>query len=397
MNIATNYQMKLNNQPIQSNLAFGNTQKIVEKGVEKVLPAVAAALVPAATVLAMQNGVRQSKEVQTIYGPLRYIPSTGEGVKSSLVVSRPNGTTMDIFEEIPQETLETPVASHIHQINSSTINPKVGIVITQNQSAPVVARKISTEGTLENSLVENNSNNIPLKYDTVTGTQYVDTPWNPGRQDITGNCLQVTYGIVKEARPEYIGEYADPATGEAPDVGTLAAQKGTEDRSFMPADIAGKQYEIITETGERIPCDYESMVPGVDYMISKKAGVELKMAVPPTDVISSEGEHLPAGKLYMVDSDGHFYNGNPIKRIKSGEVNWNADMNDPVQAQIRGYIDEAVRLEVDVKAAKKAGNAELATELSSKAKALIALAEQMMTAWVLSAQNKDGVDFFATV
>ena len=207
MNIATNYQMKLNNQAVQSNLAFGNKQKIVAKGVEKVLPAVAAALVPAATVLAMQNGVRQPKEVQTIYGPLRYIPSTGEGVKSSLVVSRPNGSTMDIFEGIPQETLETPVASHIHQINSSTINPKVGIVITQNQSKPVVARKISTEGTLENSLVENNSNNIPLKYDTVTGTQYADTPWNPGRQDITGNCLQVTYGTVKEdwgARPYII-------------------------------------------------------------------------------------------------------------------------------------------------------------------------------------------------
>jgi hypothetical protein len=162
----------------------------------------------------------------------------------------------------------------------------------------------------------------------------------------------------------------------------------------MPADIAGKQYEIVTESGERIPCNYEDMVPGVDYKISKKAGVELKMAVPPTEVLSSEGETLPANKLYMVDSDGHFYNGNPIKRIKSGEVNWNADMNDPVQAQIRNNIDESVRLEAEAKAAKKAGNKDLAADLSAQAKKLTSEAESMMTDWVRGAQYKRNTEFF---
>ena len=402
MDVVTNFKMGSisNSYGLQVSPSFGCVKAIrPSKELATKVLAVATAAVPAATVLAVQNGKTNKVEPQTFetnYGPVVYTP--GNGVKKSVLeVSRPNGTKMDIFENIPQETLETPVANHIHQIKSSTINPKVGIVITQNQSKPVIARKITTEGTLENSLVANNSNNIPLKYDVAKGTQYADTPWNPGRQDITGNCLQVTYGSVMAdwgARPEYIAEYADPATGEAPDVGTLAAQKGTEDRSFMPADIAGKQYEIVTESGERIPCNYEDMVPGVDYKISKKAGVELKMAVPPTEVLSSEGETLPADKLYMVDSDGHFYNGNPIKRIKSGEVNWNADMNDPAQAQIRNNIDESVRLEAEAKAAKKAGNKDLAADLSAQAKKLTADAESMMTDWVRGAQNKENVEFF---
>lgn len=397
MQISTNYQVM----QLQANPSFGNVSKVKGLAVKKVAPEVAAGLaaMTAGLVLALQNGKAktEAKEVETIYGPVKYTP--GNGVeKSSLVVSRPNGMTMDIFKDIPKATLESPVAEHIHQINSSTINPKVGIVITQNRSKPVTARKIVTEGTLENSLVENNSNNIPLKYDVAEGTQYADTPWYPGRQNITGNCLQVTYGTVMEswgARPEYIAEYANPETGEAPDVGTLAAQKGTEDRSFMPADIAGKQYEIITETGERIPCDYEAMVPGVDYWISKKAGVELKMAVPPTEVVSSEGETLPADKLYMVDSDGHFYNGNPIKRIKGGEVNWVADLSDPVQVQIKSFIDESLRLEAEAMAAEKAGDKELADISSKQAKEYTSKAEQAMTDWVRAAQNKEGVSFFA--
>lgn len=439
------YQAKIASKdvPVQQNCSFkGGAEKIVQKtvqrGMDKVVPLTIAGLAAMAAIVKTKH---DSNVVDTIYGPIEHRQvrnADGEVTSSQLIVSRPNGQKIDIFEGIPLETLQSPVAEHIHQIKSSTINPEVGIVITQNQSKPVTARKITTEGTLEDSLVQNNSNNIPLKYDMNTGTQYADTPWNPGRQDITGNCLQVTYGTVREdwgARPEYIAEYANPETGEAPDVGTLAAQKGTEDRSFMPADIAGKQYEIITETGERIPCDYEKMEPGVDYQISKKAGVELKMAVPPTEVISSEGELLPADKLYMVDSDGHFYNGNPIKRIKSGEVNWNADMNDPVQAQIRNDIDKSVRLEAEAKTAKKEANnlraqaqeilslanqdevkdslkafelkvkaEELnakADELQNKAnvmtaqaKQVTAKAEQEMTAWVRTAQNKNGVSFF---
>ena len=396
------HNTKIKSQQAKTNPSFGSNPKVIQAGIEKIAPKVAAGLaaVTAATVLAIQNGKNPEKaetqEIQTLYGPVSYTPST-DTTKGSLVVSRPNGMRMDIFENIPQEVLKSPVSSHIHQIQCSTINPKVGIVITQNQSKPVIARKISTEGTLENSLVQNNSNNIPLKYDTAKGTQYADTPWNPGRQEITGNCLQVTYGTVMAdwgARPEYIAEYADPQTGEAPDVGTLAAQKATVDRSFMPADIAGKQYEIITETGERIPCNYEEMIPGVDYKISKKAGVELKMAVPPTDVVSSEGETLPADNLYMVDSDGHFYNGNPIKRIKSGEVTWKADIQVPAQLEIRTLIDESLMLESQAKEAKKAGDKELAAQLTARAKQITAEAEQKMTDWVRVAQNQGGVDFF---
>lgn len=398
MNISTNYQLnfsqEVKNRQLQKEPNFGN--KLLTQGGQKIIPVVT---VPTAVILAIITGKAKAepKEVQTIYGPVVYTPANGGQTKSTLIVSRPNGMTMDIFENISQATLESPVAEHIHQIKCSTINPKAGVIITQNQSKPVIARKIVTEGTVENSLVENNIHNIPLKFDVLNEVMFADTPWNPGRQEITGKSLQVTYGIVKEssgARSEYIREYANPETGEAPDVGTLAAQKATEDRSFMPADIAGKQYEIVLETGERIPCDYDDMAVGVDYMISKKAGVELKMAVPPTDVISSEGEVLPAGVLYMVDSNGHFYNGQPIKRIKSGEVTWEHDVNDPVQVQIRKDIDESLRLEAEAKAAQKAGDEELSAQLSKDAKQYTAKAEKEMTEWVKAAQNKDNEDFF---
>ena len=438
MNIYPNYQMRsfesnmrARKQSLQTNPNFGN-KPIIRAAKETILPLAAAATILPLGVLATQN--KGHKSVPTIYGPVEYTPSNGTE-KGKLIVSRPNGKTFDVFENIPQAELESPVGKYVHQIDCSTINPKVGIVITQNESKPVIARKVVLEGTLENSLATNNMNSIALKHDK---NMYTDTPWFPGRQDITQNCLEVTYGTVKEdwgALPEYIKEYADPKTGEAPDRGTLAAQKGSEDRSFMPADIAGKQYEIVTESGERIPCNYEDMLPGVIYKISKKAGVELKMAVPSQEVVSSEGEKLPAGKLYMVDSDGHFYNGNPIKRIKSGEVNWNADMNDPAQAQIRNNIDESIKYEAEAKAAKKEANklkananklrqqalkksiqgslkatqlnneanrliskAEKlkaqANELNAKAKEFTAMAEQGMTEWVKSAQNPEGVKFF---
>ncbi|MBO7672789.1 hypothetical protein J6S88_05195 [bacterium] len=399
MNISTNYQSKFNygvrNNKVKAEPDFGN--KLITKGAQKFIPAVS---VPAVILLAMYTGNanKKSVEVQTIYGPVKYIPGNGGTTKSRLIVSRPNGSTKDIFVDIPQEILESVVSNYIHQVKCSTINREVGVVITQNQSKPVLARKIVTDGTLESCMKENNFNNISIKYDVKNKVLYADTPWNPGRQMITGKCLQVTYGTVKEssgARPEYIAEYANPKTGEAPDVGTLAAQKATEDRSFMPADIAGKQYEIVLESGERIPCDYDSMVAGVEYMISKKAGVELKMAVPPTDVISSEGELLKAGKLYMVDSNGHFYNGQPIKRIMSGEVTWNYDKNDPVQVQIRKYIDEAIKLGAESAAAKDAGNEELSEQLRQKSKEVAAIAEKEMTKWVESVQNKNNVNFFA--
>ncbi len=404
MNIISNYQLRpfnygvmdSNKQSLQTNPSFGIAKKVAKQVIP---PVAAAATAAAATVLAMQNGNAGSKkqEVQTIYGSVVYTPNN-DGEKSSLVVSRPNGMKMDIFEDIPQAVLESPITEHLHQVNASTINPKVGITLIQNQSSPVKARKVVVEGTLENSMVKNNTNNVPVKYSKEEDSMYTDTPWNPGIQYANQRCFQVTYGTVKEdwgARPEYIAEYADPKTGEAPDVAILAAQKGTEDRSFVPADVAKGQYEIVLENGERIPCDYDVTVAGKDYSISKKAGVELKMAVPAENVISSEKENLEAGKLYMVDSMGHFYNGNPIKRIKSGEVTWNADMNDPIQKTIRGFIDESLKLETEAKAAKKEGNKELAAELSADAKSYTEMAENAMTKWVKSAQNPENVDFFA--
>ena len=398
MNIVSNYQLRpfnySNNASSQTNPSFG-----MAKVIKQSLPVVtSAAAATAATVLAMQNGNANfgKQEAQTIYGPVVYTPK-GKGEKSRLIVSRLNGMKKDIFENIPQAVLESPITEHLHQVKASTINPKVGITLIQNQSAPVKARKVVVEGTLENSMVKNNINNVPVKYSKEVDSMYTDTPWNPGIQYANQRCFQVTYGTVKEdwgARPEYIAEYANPETGEAPDVAILAAQKGTEDRSFVPADVAKGQYEIVLENGERIPCDYDVTVAGKDYSISKKAGVELKMAVPDKDVISSEGENLPAGKLYMVDSMGHFYNGNPIKRIKSGEVTWNADVNDPVQANIRTLIDKSLRLEVEAKGAKKEGNKELSDKLSAQAKAVTGEAEKAMTEWVIFAQNPQNTDFF---
>lgn len=277
MNIISDYQLNYfnnsvkrnNNLPLQTNPNFGNKQKIITKGLKPVVENIAT--VGAGTVLALQTGKAlqgnvESKKVQTNYGPVECSPAKGEGTKSKLEVSHSNGMTMDIFEGIPQEILESPVSEHLHQFKSSTINPNVGIVLIQN------------------------------------------------------------------------------------------------------------------------PCDYENMTEGV----------ELKMAVPPTDVISSEGEVLEAGNLYMVNSMGHFYNGQPIKRIKSGEVTWNTDMNDMEQKTIRSLIDESLKYEADAKDAKKAGAIDLAGILTIKAKQLTQLAEDAMKDWVLSAQNKDGVDFFAT-
>ena len=242
---------------------------------------------------------------------------------------------------------------------------------------------------MENSLITNNSNNVPLRYDIVTGTQYIDTPNK--RQSLTGDGLMVVYSSPKEKKQ------LQPSLKKI--VNNESAKKEVnplnEDRSFMPANIASNQYEIITETGERIPCNYEKMLPGIDYKIAKKEGEKLKMAVPPSEVISSEGEILPPNKLYMVDSKGHFYDGNPIKRIKRGEIDWQADMNNPVQAQIKELINESLRLEKQAKTAKKAGNNDLAKDLLRQAKKLTSEAESMMTDWVRGAQYKGNTEFFA--
>ena len=425
MNITTNYHLnsfylRANNQ-LQTNPSFGMTKKIVEKGAEMLIPA---ATVAAGTILAIQNGKAstKTKEYQTEdYGKLEYTKGR-YGEKSSLNAIRKNGTVVKLFDGIPKEKLESPVMEHVHQANCSTISPNVGIVLMQNKSdKPVMSRKIPLQGTLEENMVNANINNIPLKFDNAADTQMINAPWSD--QQITQKSFMVKYGTVDKdswALDSYLNEYADE-NGKAPDVAVLAAEKGAEDRSVVPANIALGQYEIVLENGERIPCDYEKMEVGKVYMIAKKEAV-LKMAVPYEDVISSEGEVLKAGKLYMVDSMGHFYNGQPIKRIKSGEVSWNADMNDPVQANIRNLIDESLRLEKEAKPInKEAGefekqakelkeqNSEEADKLAAKAselkaqanalnaqaKEFHAKAEQAMTEWVKSAQNPEGVNFFA--
>ena len=318
----------------------------------------------------------ERKEIQSVYGQIRYKQiksSDGDVISSTLLVPELNGKTKNILKNIPQGILQSPVTEHIHKINWSTINPEVGITVTQNQSKPIIARKIVTGGTLENSLVQNNSHNIPLRYDMVKGVQYIETPLNSSRQVLTGDGFMVLY-----SSPVNSGNIL------------RSAKKISEDRSFMPADIAGKQYEIISGSG-RVPCDFEKMVAGVDYKISKKAGVELKMAVPPREVISSEGQILPAGKLYMVDSNGHFYDGNPILRIKNGEISWNADTNDPVQKHIKYCINESLKLEAE---AEKTTDKELKNKLYKQAKILTSKAEKEMTDWVRIAQNKNKVNFF---
>ena len=116
MNIISDYQLNYfnnsvkrnNNLPLQTNPNFGNKQKIITKGLKPVVENIAT--VGAGTVLALQTGKAllgnvESQKVQTNYGPVVYSPAKGEGTKSKLEVSRPNGMTMDIFEGIPQEIL----------------------------------------------------------------------------------------------------------------------------------------------------------------------------------------------------------------------------------------------------------------------------------------------------
>lgn len=463
MKIIPSYQMnvcgmnsKINQQQLQTNPNFNGKTKVIQT----ILPT---AMLTAASVFAMfgiKNAEKEGIDVnETKYGQVIYIPAKVDGTKSKLIFIRKSGVNGDVLKEIPQEKLQAPVLDFVKQANSSTINKTVGIPLIQNQSNPVTARKVIIDGTLENTLTENNMKNVPALFDNNENSMYIDTPWNPGRQFITGECFMVTYGNATldwGILEDYWNKYKDE-NGEAPDVAILAAQDGTEDRSFMPANIAAKQYEIVTTDADgnegRTPCIYSEMNAGVDYKISKKAGVVLKMAVPLVDVISSEGEVLKAGTLLMVDSEGHFYNGNPIKRILSGEVTWNADMNDPVQVQIRKYLDEipvlqkkaknvkkeAAKLDEQVKALREQANkkvdaktlakkvnaktladarknskrvlalrqeanrlarmsAELKAQsdtLNTQAKALTNKASQEMTEWVKSAQNPEGAEFFA--
>ena len=396
MNITSNYLPKsfntmnsrIYNQPLRTNPSFGVKKQVPTRVKDTMVTSVVAA-----GACALHNGIKNT-EVSTEYGTVSYYHVPHQ--KRRLDVTRPNGKIINLFEGVPLDILKKPAIQLVHQANSSEINPNVGVTLTQNRSNNTVeARKITIEGTLEENLVTNNMNNVPLKFDIEKDLQMINAPWSD--QYVTQRCLMVRYGTVDEssyALDSYMAEYTNPETGKAPDVAILAAQKGVEDRSFVPADIAKEQYEIVLENGERVPCDYEKMEPGKVYMIAKKECL-LKMAVPPTEVISSEDEILPANKLYMVDSMGHFYNGNPIKRIKSGEVTWNADMNDPIQAKIKECIDKSLKYEKFAKDANEKELPQTANKYSKEAKELTAKAEKLMTDYVLSAQNKNNEEFFA--
>ena len=65
-----------------------------------------------------------------------------------------------------------------------------------------------------------------------------------------------------------------------------------------------------------------------------------------------------------------------------------------IPPKIRNNIDESVRLEAEAKAAKKAGNKDLAADLSAQAKKLTSEAELLMTDWVRVAQYKGNTEFF---
>ena len=151
MNIISNYQLKQsnygvkvkNNGLLQTNPSFGMAKNVTKKAAE-IAPKLVPASITAAAMLAIQNGISNVQNANTIYGPVEYIPAGKGEEKSCLYVSRLNGNRIDIFKDIPQATLESPVAEHIRQIGCSTINPSVGIVITQNESNPVIARKIVT-------------------------------------------------------------------------------------------------------------------------------------------------------------------------------------------------------------------------------------------------------------
>ena len=310
------------------------------------------------------------------YGTIKYSrikTPDGHVISSSLIVTDANGNVARIFKNIPQKILQSPASEHIHQIRWSTIHPEVGIKVTQNLSKPIIARKIIIGDSLENCLTTNNLYNIPLKYDVVKGTQYIDTQF--GRQMLTGNGFMGIYSSAKKG-------------------GSTNKGKIIEDRSFIPANIASQQYEIITESGKRIPCNYDEMIPGINYNIAKKAGVELKMAVPPTEVISSEGEILSPNKLYMVDSNGHFYDGNPILRIKNGDIIWKPDNNDIVQVKIKNLINKSLKYEKKAVTAKNSGNIDLYNQLLLKAEQTTKKAEQEMTNWVKNFQNKNNTAFF---
>jgi len=393
MNITTNYQLRpfnygvrANNQQLQTNPSFGIKKDVVTTG----------AVVTAATALTAMNVLKSKTEPQekeTDMGKVVYTPKTKTKMQS-LDVTRKNGMEVKLFDNIPQEVLESPVRAHMHQPKAHTVNPKVLVFhLVQNASTPIKAMKGIADGTVEICMAENNLNGVPMKFDTEKDNMYLSAPYT-GRQYVSGNFVMANYGTTKWATDDYNKEFLDPATGEAPDIAVVADQKGSPDQSIMSADIADNQYDVILEDGTRIPLRYDEMDSGVVYTISKRPGVKLAGFVTPMEVTSSEDEKLSAKKFVMVDTKKHCYDANPIDRILKKDVTWLADMNDPAQAKIKAGIDEIFRLKEDAAKASDAGNKELADKLNKESKELTNKVKQEAAEWAEQAQKATGEEYF---
>ena len=287
------------------------------------------------------------------------VTGTVEIAEGKLTVTRPNGTKVDLFEGIPQEVLNAPATDFMHFPDATTVPESFGVKLTQHASSPIEAQYIPTGRTVAETLQLANESGVPLKFDTEKKAFYQDAPYG-GRQYV--NTESITPIYTHEAEPNwglaenYANEYghevqtSDGVKTYAVDRAVVTANPKPTDNG-LSANCAGKQYDIVHPDGTRTPYSPDKVQPGQTFRISKREGIELKMAVFDKPTISPEGETLPAGKLLMIDADGHPYDGNPIKRIKSGEVTFDFDMNDPRQAQIKADIDviSPVKAGTDVK------------------------------------------------
>ncbi len=264
---------------------------------------------------------------------------------TKIEAKRPNGKTIDVAKDIPQKVLTSKTTEHLRMPDATTVKEEFGVTITQAKADPVEAKRIVFAETVEETLRVNNENGIPLKFEANPPKGeapyfYKDAPYG-GRQKVNTQSLEVTYNYDAEeswgVTPEYIKEYGN-AEGKCPDRAVVAA--GDDAVTGLKGNIAEKQYEIINPDGSRSPLDVASLKPGEMVHIIKKAGVELKMAVFDKPTTSLEGEKLPTDKLMMIDSEGHPYNGNPVKRLRSGEVEMQFDTSDPVQKDLQKMLND---------------------------------------------------------
>ena len=310
---------------------------------------------------------------------------------TKIKVKRTNGKIIDVAKDIPQKVLSSKTTEHLKMPDATTVNEDFGVTITQAKASPVEAKRIVFAESVEETLRINNENGIPLKFEAnpkegETPYFYKDAPYG-GRQKVNTQSLEVTYNYDADASwgvtPEYIKEYAN-AEGKCPDRAVVAA--GDDAVTGLKGNIAEKQYEIVNPDGSRSPLDVASLKPGEMVHIIKKAGVELKMAIFDKPTTSLEGETLPPNKLMMIDSEGHPYNGQPVKRLRSGEVEMQFDTSDPLQAKMQSTLNEIKNLDVQTKAAKKSGNQDLASQLKSQADGLANEFETQLTEFVKDKQ-----------